>query len=88
MCLRADLDGVSSPTEIDVCCEDYRQAGPSDIEAWRVYDVQLTIIAALVDHPSLIDVVEVADCHAYVFQFMRLAEHSDLLHRPRTAPLT
>jgi serine/threonine protein kinase len=46
-----------------------------------------TILAALVDHPNIIEVVEVADSHAYIFQFMRLAEHGDLLRRLRTAPL-
>jgi serine/threonine protein kinase len=39
------------------------------------------------DHPNLVEVVEVADSHAYVFQFMRLAEHGDLLHRIRVGPI-
>jgi hypothetical protein len=46
-----------------------------------------TILAALVDHPSIIEVVEIADSHSYIFQFMRLAERGDLLHRLRAAPI-
>jgi serine/threonine protein kinase len=46
-----------------------------------------TVLAALVDHPSIIEVIEIADSHSYIFQFMRLAERGDLLHRLRAAPI-
>jgi serine/threonine protein kinase len=46
-----------------------------------------TVLAPLLDHPAIVEVVEVADSHAYVFQFMRLAEQGDLLKRLRSAPL-
>jgi serine/threonine protein kinase len=45
------------------------------------------ILAPLLDYPSIISVVDIADSSGFVFQFMQLAEHGDLLHRLRTAPL-
>jgi serine/threonine protein kinase len=45
------------------------------------------ILVPLVDYPSIINVVDIADSSGYIFQFMQLAEHGDLLHRLRTAPL-
>lgn len=45
-----------------------------------------TILAALVDHPCIIEVNEVADTDMHIFQFMRFAEHGDLLHKLRKTP--
>ena len=46
-----------------------------------------TILARLVDHPAIIDVCEICDSHSQIFQFMRLAEHGDLLRQLRKTPL-
>ena len=45
-----------------------------------------TVLAPLVDHPSIVEIVEIADSHSQIFQFMRFAEHGDLLHRLWKAP--
>ena len=45
-----------------------------------------TVLAALVDHPCIIDVQEMADSDSQIFQFMRFAEHGDLLHKLRKTP--
>lgn len=45
-----------------------------------------TILAALVDHPCIIEVNEIADTDLHIFQFMRFAEHGDLLHKLRKTP--
>lgn len=46
-----------------------------------------TILGPLLDHPSIIEIVEIADSHSQFFQFMRFAEHGDLLRRLRKAPI-
>ncbi|OHT09610.1 CAMK family protein kinase [Tritrichomonas foetus] len=47
-----------------------------------------TVLAPLLDFPSIIEIVDVADSCSQVFQFMRFAEHGDLLQRLRRAPFT
>lgn len=46
-----------------------------------------TVLAALVDHPSIIEVIEVCDTDTHIFQFMRLAEHGDLRGKLTRTPL-
>lgn len=46
-----------------------------------------TVLAPLIDHPSIIKIVEIADSRSQIFQFMRLAENGDLLRLLRTTPL-
>ncbi|OHT15428.1 CAMK family protein kinase [Tritrichomonas foetus] len=45
-----------------------------------------TVLAPLVDHPCIIEVQEIADTDSHIFQFMRFAEHGDLLHKLRKTP--
>ncbi|OHT02152.1 hypothetical protein TRFO_30857 [Tritrichomonas foetus] len=45
-----------------------------------------TVLAPLIDHPSIIEIIEISDSHSQIFQFMRFAEHGDLLRRLRKAP--
>jgi serine/threonine protein kinase len=46
-----------------------------------------TILAPLFNHRSIIEIQEIADSPSYIFQFMQLADHGDLLTRLRAAPL-
>lgn len=46
-----------------------------------------TVLAPLVDHPSIIKIVEIVDSPSQIFQFMRLAENGDLLRLLRSSPL-
>lgn len=46
-----------------------------------------TVLAPLVDHPSIIKIVEIADSRSQIFQFMRFAENGDLLRLLRSSPI-
>ena len=46
-----------------------------------------TVLAALVDHPSLIEILDICDSDTHIYQFMRLAEHGNLLEKLRKTPL-
>lgn len=45
-----------------------------------------TVLAPLIEHPSIIDISEIADTESHIYQFMRLAEHGDLLRKLRKTP--
>ncbi|KAH0792137.1 CAMK family protein kinase [Histomonas meleagridis] len=45
-----------------------------------------TILAPLLNHPCIIEIEEIADTDTQIFQFMRYAEHGDLLRKLRKSP--
>ncbi|KAH0788725.1 CAMK family protein kinase [Histomonas meleagridis] len=44
------------------------------------------ILAPLLNHPCIIEIEEIADNDTQIFQFMRYAEHGDLLRKLRKSP--
>ncbi|KAH0789591.1 CAMK family protein kinase [Histomonas meleagridis] len=46
-----------------------------------------TILAPILDHPAIIEVIEIADSHSQFFQFMRFADQGDLCRLLRKSPI-